>query len=444
MRADICVIGGGPAGAVAAWKLARLGHAVLLIERAAFPRPHVGEALSPGVWPQLDLLGLTDDICAAGFRPTQTAIVRWSGPPETVKHADPPGLMVDRGRFDRLLLDHARKAGAQVLQPALALKPRQASGDGWIVPIRTPEGGREICARFLIDASGRSARLGGRRQRTGPRTLTLYGTWKRHSGWGEETRTEAGADGWLWAAARPDGTLSAMVFLDAERYRVERSAGIAREELYRDLLARSDLLAETPHAQLTGDVGICDATCWHAAEPVGDDFLKIGEAAYTLDPLSSTGVQKAMQTAWTGAIAVHTILTKPENAAAARRFYAESHHTTVARHTTWAAKLYAEARTDGKALFFPPAPPPTREGSPSPTLGRWLRLSPEAALVETPCVNGDLIETRRALIHPSLERPVAFLDGVEIAPLLDELAAGTTLDGLLAAWLVRHGVLEMA
>lgn len=463
---DVCVIGGGPAGAVAAWKLARLGHAVLLIERAAFPRPHVGEALSPGIWPQLGLLGLTDAVCAAGFRPTASAIVRWSGPAETVRHADPPGLMVDRGRFDRLLLDHARKAGARVLQPALALRPRRAGGgdggEGWIVPARTPEGGREIRARFLVDASGRSARLGGRRQRSGPRTLALHGTWERRGGWGEETRTEAGADEWLWAAARPDGALSAMVFFDAERYLAARAAGISRVALYRSLLTRSVLLAGMARAQLTGDVGICDATCWHAAEPVGDSFLKIGEAAYTLDPLSSTGVQKAMQTAWTGAIAVHTILTRPEDAAAARRFYAEGHHATVARHTAWAARLYAEAR-EGPGLRTPFGAAAGSDGALSDTR---LRLSPAAALVETPCITGDRIETRRALIHPRLERPVAFLDGVEIAPLLDDLVAGhaegTTLDGLaavwsprlpppssprqaarLAAWLVRQGILVM-
>jgi len=450
---DVCVIGGGPAGAVAAWKLARLGHTVLVIERAAFPRPHIGEALSPGVWPQLDLLGLTEVICAAGFRPTRTAIVRWSGPPETVEHGDPPGLMVDRGRFDRLLLDHARKAGAQVLQPVLALQPRRTD-DGWIVPVRSPESPEgAIRARFLIDASGRSARLGGRRQRTGPRRLALSGAWKRHGGWGEETRTEAGTDGWLWAAARPDGAMSAMVFLDAERYRAERAAGISRAALYRDLLARSHLLADTVRAELSGEVEICDATCRHAMEPVGDSFLKVGEAAYALDPLSSTGVQKAMQTAWTGAIAVHTILTKPENAAMARRFYADSHHATVARHTAWAAQLYAEVNLPGIGFLSPLS----RRGAGRETgegpgvrapFGATLRLSPAAALVETPCITGDRIEMRRALIHPSLERPVAFLDGVEIAPLLDGLATGligaAALDGLMAAWLVRQGILVMS
>jgi flavin-dependent dehydrogenase len=364
---------------------------------------------------------------------------------ETVRHPDPPGLMVDRGRFDHLLLSHARQAGARILQPGLARAPRRMEG-GWLVPVSTVDGEWEVYARFVVDASGRSSRLGGHRERTGPRTLALYGTWVRREVWGSETRVEAGPDEWLWAALRPDGTLSAMVFVDAERYRVARTAGIAREALYRSLLARSALLAEAPAcAELTGCVGVCEATRWHDPEPVGDGFLKVGEAAFALDPLSSTGVQKALQTAWSGAIAVHTILTLPAGGEAARRFYAESHWATVERHAAWAAEFYAQARRQHAGRPFwrsrvgteVPRPSPRPETvapavSRAPTTG--LRLSALAALVERPCITGNLIEMRRALVHPGLEQPVAFLDGVEIAPLLEAIPAGAALEELTAVW----------
>jgi flavin-dependent dehydrogenase len=471
---EVCVIGGGPAGAVAAWKLARLGHTVLVVERAAFPRPHVGEALSPGIWPQLDLLGLTGAVGAAGFHPTATAKVRWSQVwTETVRHPDPPGLTVDRGRFDLLLLEHARRAGAHLLQPGLALAPRR-SAHGWVVPVRTPAGDRQVRASFLVDAGGRSSRLGSRRQRTSPPTLALHGTWARSGGWGGETRVEAGPDFWLWAAPRPDGTLSAMAFVEVGRYRSARMAGISREALYRSLLARSALLAEVPATRLVGCTGVCDATCWHNPEPVGDGFLMIGEAAFALDPLSSTGVQKAMQTAWSGAIAVHTLLTPAADGEAARRFYLENQRTAVDRHAAWAEGFYAAARQYADRPFWRRRAAAARHSSAGPETAasaaaaappesgacdRALRLSAAAALVVTPCVTGDLIATRRALVHPGLDRPVAFLDGVEIAPLLNAIPAAATLNDLtalwsrelprspagqaaaLADWLIRHGIL---
>ncbi len=473
IETEICVLGGGPAGATAACKLASLGHSVLVVERAFFPRPHVGEALAPGIWPQLDLLGFTEKVIAAGFYPTRAARVRWSGPhAETVRHPDPPGLMVDRGRFDQLLLEHAREAGARLLQTALA-RALHRTGSGWTVSVRTREGERPVHARFLVDARGRSSPANNRREPTGPLTLALYGTWECRDGWASwggwdgETRIEAGPDEWLWAAPRPDGSLSAMVFVGAERYRAARAAGVSLEAFYRDLLARSALLARIPEAELQGRVHLCDASCWNNPEPSGEGFLKVGEAAFTLDPLSSTGVQKAMQTAWSGAIAVHTILTQPGNGEAAERFYRENQRTVVDRHAGWAAGYYATAERPAGSPFWErraaAAPESERSEAASAPLPQprdtRLRLSAEAALVATPCVTGDLIATRPALVHPRLERPVAFLDGIEIAPLLAAIPPEVTLEELtarwsqrlpqapppqvaaLAGWLIRHEIL---
>jgi flavin-dependent dehydrogenase len=44
------VIGGGPSGSTAAAILADHGHDVLLLEREAFPRYHIGESLIPYTW----------------------------------------------------------------------------------------------------------------------------------------------------------------------------------------------------------------------------------------------------------------------------------------------------------------------------------------------------------------------------------------------------------
>ncbi|MFF2147688.1 NAD(P)/FAD-dependent oxidoreductase, partial [Kitasatospora sp. NPDC058190] len=176
---EICVLGAGPAGALCARRLSELGHRVLLVERHPFPRPHVGEALTPAVWPLLDSLGLLPAVRGAGFLTPTWSSVRWAD--EQVRRVRLPagtcGLTVCRGRFDQLLLDTARSAGVTVLQPARAHRPDRRA-EGWEVPVTTPDGSRLLRARFLVDATGRSRILGGRVTRTGPRTVALYAAWQ--------------------------------------------------------------------------------------------------------------------------------------------------------------------------------------------------------------------------------------------------------------------------
>jgi 2-polyprenyl-6-methoxyphenol hydroxylase-like FAD-dependent oxidoreductase len=57
--ADVVVVGAGPAGAATAILLAERGHAVTLLDKAAFPRPKIcGEYLSPEGARVLDRLGV--------------------------------------------------------------------------------------------------------------------------------------------------------------------------------------------------------------------------------------------------------------------------------------------------------------------------------------------------------------------------------------------------
>jgi flavin-dependent dehydrogenase len=66
-RAQILVIGGGPAGSYAATALAREGFQVVLLEATKFPRYHIGESLLASAQPFLKFIDAADAVNSYGF-----------------------------------------------------------------------------------------------------------------------------------------------------------------------------------------------------------------------------------------------------------------------------------------------------------------------------------------------------------------------------------------
>lgn len=439
----MCVIGGGPAGATAARRLAALGHRVCLVERAAHPNHKVGAALPPNIIPLLDAVGLRERVEAASFVRTTTVVNRWADEAGRVESThDAPGFVVDRARFDRILLDAAAEAGATVLQPARAARPLPDAAGAWDIKVVTDEGPLRIRAAFVVDATGKGSAVAGKRERYSPPMVALNGYWRGVKVDPAAVMIEAGPDEWFWGATLPDGTFNAMVFLDPSRCRGAAS-GHNLETLYRSLLAGSSLFRRCLGGTLAGGVSGRDASSYADAHPIGARSIKVGEASFSIDPLSSQGVQAAITSGLQAAVVVNTIL-KSDSGAAAAQFYRDRQRESVARHARFAARYYSEAslRHEGQFWQKRAAAEPERgraqaRATAPPHAAQRLRLSGEAALVATPCVTGDFVRSVPALVHPGIERPVAYFGGVEVSGLLGSLPEGGTAAEIVRAWSAR-------
>src|SRR5256885_13024440 len=165
---DVAVIGGGPGGSRAARHLARGGLGVALFEGGVFPRFKVGESLVPATMLMLERLGVLERVERGGYQIKYGATFhdQETGLGHTFYFLE--GMPwpnwtynVPRADFDALLLDHARKQGAVVHQPAaVAGVTFDAAG----VTLEVDSGGDRYThrARFLVDASGRDGFLAGR------------------------------------------------------------------------------------------------------------------------------------------------------------------------------------------------------------------------------------------------------------------------------------------
>jgi 2-polyprenyl-6-methoxyphenol hydroxylase-like FAD-dependent oxidoreductase len=132
---DALVIGAGPAGVCAALRLQQLGRSVMLVERSAiWPRPQVGEALTPGVRNIIELLDANDALANVPHVAHAASRVLWrSQQPDLLPQAG--SAIVDRSQFDAALLALAQHRGIALEQPARLLQLAGAAGD-WRVSLQ--------------------------------------------------------------------------------------------------------------------------------------------------------------------------------------------------------------------------------------------------------------------------------------------------------------------
>lgn len=317
-KPDVAVAGAGPAGLTAALRLARLGYRVTVYEKCSFPRARIGEALTPGIVPILEWLGLADAINTAGFLRPRSGLVAWDGAEERIVHWDVPGYHVDRSGFDGILLDAARSAGTRVVwQP---MPP--------------------LANTFVIDATGRRGLIPAHRVRLGPPLLALYAYWRGVRTPGDGAVVEAGAEEWFWAATVPSGAVNVMVFLEPSRARHP-------EAVYLEALTRFSLLRGPLELGTHGPVIALDASSWVTLEPCGEGFIKTGESAFSVDALSSQGVQLAMQSGIQAAAVVNTIFSGGDGSLA-NAFYRSRQLTAAIHNHRIACEYYGKLSARGE------------------------------------------------------------------------------------------------
>ena len=290
------MIGGGPAGSICALALARLGHKVSLAERSVNPRPRLGETCGPRVR-QLLHRGCGLSVPESIYRPLENFFSAWGsheidGRSFTFWQGQ-TGFVLDRMAFDDWLLDSAESAGVVVLR-GCNIAGGTWTEKGWKLDALVEGAHRRFDASFVVEATGPRVRAAVQPDVTRFFTdrLTCISV-ELPEQLNESTKVmiESCAEGWWYTAKLPNRRQVVALFTDADL--------IAPSETRAHWL--KSLLKKTSHIrQLVSDfpeetpIEVCDARTSVRNVLWRDAWISIGDAVWSLDPLSGTGIQRAI------------------------------------------------------------------------------------------------------------------------------------------------------
>jgi len=408
----IVILGAGPAGAAVALGLRRLGHEVTLVSE--WRRFAALEGVSTRVLDALRGAGLQQALAQA-LLPSRRQ-VSWNGQ----EHEQNIEFLLDRPSFDRGLREDLRHAGVQLIEGRVLAVQRVTGGHRIEI-----DGRVALLAGFLVEARGRQAPALGKGLR-GPETVSLLNRWQGAPG-STASAVESLEDGWAWMARRADGQCYWQWTVDVASADLPGKAQLleyCRQRRGKSALARrffgqgqvSDLQL---HAR--------SSTAILAPQTCGEDWIRVGDAAMAVDPLSGNGIFQSLSSALQAPTVINTLLRKPERGDLARRFHQQRVEQLFLRFARIGRDFYAdELRWVDQPFWLARRQWPDADAAHVEADFAALRIE------RAPVLRDGFVDEAEVVVTADQPLGIWHVQGVELAPLVQRLKLGESADQLFS------------
>lgn len=298
---DIAVIGGGPAGSVTAWLLARAHPQwrIVVIETEAQPRSRpCGEFLAPGGVAVLHRADAFTSMIAAGAHRISGLDLHGGGRRigTDYRQTNSGALGVRREVFDRVLQSRLPNVGVDILR-GTRLRNMVADGTTWDLELSDPSGSHHHRTRLLIGADGRQSLVRRRAGLDHPPAHQRYAVMCRAAGFPQHSRCEMhlGPLGQIGIAPITESMVNINLLLAHPASALLRR--LPPRRLLRLALAVTPSLAERCRALRFGWVQGTPSLPQRSHARCGPRVALIGDAAGFSDPFTGDGMTFALQSA---------------------------------------------------------------------------------------------------------------------------------------------------
>ncbi|WXL26833.1 lycopene cyclase family protein [Ectopseudomonas mendocina] len=425
----IAVLGAGPAGCAVALGLRRLGYQVRVV--GEWRRFAAVEGISARVLEGLRQVGLNQALASAAA-PTPRRVL-WNGLDQIANTEQ----LLDRPLFDAALRRDLAEGGVAFSEGRVRQLVQEAGRHRVVL-----DSGESLLADFLVEARGRQAPLSKGRVR-GPETVSLLSTWQGRAG-RPGSAVESLEDGWAWMAALDDGRCYWQITLDAGAAELPSRDAL---DVYCAARRQSSALA----AELFGDsvntqapVYARSSTAILAQQVVGENWIRVGDAAMAVDPLSGNGVFQSLSSALQAPAVINTLLQHPGRAELASRFHHQRVEHLFMRFARTGRDFYAmEQRWPEHGFWQARRSWPDAEPMHAAADFEQLRVA------RMPVLNDGLIDEAEVVITADQPLGIWHINGVALAPIVRSVQAGQLEKALellqpaqkqmIQGWLLQQG-----